>query len=73
MAAGRPVIAYRSGGALETIKEYETGVFFNEQTVESLLKAVEKFDDKSFDPQLIRNHALQFDKEIFKKKFAQLL
>jgi len=73
MAAGRPVIAYRSGGALETIKEYETGTFFNEQTVECLVKAVKKFDDKSFDPQLIRNHALQFDKEIFKKKFAQLL
>jgi glycosyltransferase involved in cell wall biosynthesis len=43
-AAGRPVIAYRGGGAMETVREGETGLFFDEQTPESLIVALARFD-----------------------------
>lgn len=66
MASGRPVIAYRAGGALEIIKEGEDGIFFNEQTEESIIDAVERFQTMQFNPYLIREHAMRFDKEEFK-------
>ena len=43
-AAGRPVIAFRGGGATETVIENETGVFFDRQTPESLAAAIENFE-----------------------------
>ncbi len=71
MASGRPVIAYRRGGALETVVEGRTGLFFDEQTEESLLAAVERFEEMAgtFDPAEIRRHALAFDRQVFKAKF----
>jgi glycosyltransferase involved in cell wall biosynthesis len=65
MAAGRPVIAYAAGGALETIKEAETGVFFHAQTPEALAEAVERFETLSFDSRRIRAHAEGFSAEAF--------
>lgn len=73
MASGKPVIAYGGGGALETMKDGETGIFFKEQTVEALTEAVKKFDEKLFDPQIIRNHALGFDKEVFKRNIKSFI
>lgn len=73
MACGKPVIAYRAGGALETIKDGITGLFFKEQTVESLMVAVQSFRSASFDAQIIRRHALQFDKKIFKDKIEEFV
>jgi len=67
MASGRPVIAYASGGALETIKEDETGIFFREQTPEALAEAVERFEKLSFDSSKIRAHAEGFGAEAFEK------
>lgn len=67
-ASGRPVIAYGKGGALETVREYETGLFFSEQTVTSLIGAVRSFERFSFDKAVIRSHALTFDESIFKAK-----
>jgi len=71
MASGRPVIAYRRGGALETVVEGRTGLFFDEQTEDSLLAAVERFEEieETFDPADIRRHAIGFDKQVFKAKF----
>lgn len=71
MASGRPVIAYRKGGALETVVEGVTGLFFDRQTPEALNDAVAAFEliCETFDPHAIRNHALSFDKEAFKRKF----
>jgi len=66
MASGRPVIAYRGGGALEIIKEGEDGVFFDEQTTDSLVGAIARFQNMRFDPVLIRQHAMRFDKARFK-------
>ncbi len=73
MASGRPVIAYRAGGATETVVENETGIFFNEQTAESLQGAIEKFQTAKFSPQVCRSHAEKFDIEIFKNKVSASL
>jgi glycosyltransferase involved in cell wall biosynthesis len=67
-AAGKPVIAYAGGGALETVVEEVTGLFFREPTAESLAEALSLFDSHSFDAAAIRRHAQGFDKESFKSK-----
>lgn len=67
-ASGRPVIAYGKGGALETVVNGVTGIFFDEQKVEVLVKAVENFNKMKFDKNKIRSHAKMFDEEIFKQK-----
>lgn len=70
MAAGKPVIAYRAGGALETVVEGKTGVFFDQPTVSSLVNAVNRFEsmENTFDPEQIRQHAWGFDRSIFKRR-----
>lgn len=73
MACGRPVVAYEGGGALETVKEGRTGVFFSRQTSEGLIQAVKNFDSYKFNPNLIRQYALKFDKEIFKSKIKKFV
>lgn len=65
MASGRPVIAYGVGGALETVVDGRTGVFFQNQTVEALTAALRRFEALSFDPAELRNHALGFDEAGF--------
>lgn len=67
-AAGRPVIAYAGGGALETVVEGMTGLFFREPTAESLAEAVSLFDADAFDGTTIRRYAQGFDRETFKSK-----
>lgn len=73
MAAGRPVIAYAGGGALETVVDGKTGILFDEQSRESLEAAIKKFNPNDFDSQAIRQHALGFDKEIFKQKIKNFV
>lgn len=73
MSSGKPVIAYKGGGALESIKHDQTGIFFEKQTPESLLKAVSSFDAKKFNSPQIREHAIQFNKQRFKKQIKELL
>lgn len=68
MASGRPVIAYRKGGALETVVENKTGIFFDSQTVKDLICAVKKFQKMTFSKLEIRKHAETFDEVIFKNK-----
>lgn len=65
MAAGKPVIAFRAGGATETVVDGVTGVFFDDATVESLASAIESLDDLPFDPSAIRRHAERFDRSVF--------
>ena len=72
MASGRPVIAYRAGGALETIVDGVTGKFFDKQTWEDLAEQVIKFDSKKFNPQEIRNYSLKFSKKRFKEEIKNL-
>jgi glycosyltransferase involved in cell wall biosynthesis len=70
MAAGRPVIAYAAGGALETMIPGATGVLFAEQTVAAIINAVEAFDPLSVSSIAIRRHAEQFDTAVFKQRIA---
>lgn len=64
-AAGRPVIAYGGGGALDTIVEGMNGSLFHEPTSEALTECLEKFDASAFDPQRIRANAERFDTRVF--------
>jgi glycosyltransferase involved in cell wall biosynthesis len=66
MASGRPLIAYRGGDITEHMQEGKMGVYFDEQTPEAIVRAVEGFDEKNYDPTYIRSQALRFDKERFK-------
>jgi len=67
MAAGCPVIAYGSGGVLDTIQEGESGLFFQEQNAASLLDAIERFErcEKDFDPAVLLRQARRFGPEQF--------
>src|SRR3989338_11656429 len=71
MASGRPVIAYGRGGALETIVEGKTGVFFHEQTWEALLDTILNFKPEAYNPAEIRAWAQQFDMPQFKAKMKE--
>jgi len=73
MASGRPVIAYGRGGALETVVENKTGVFFQEQTWESLAHKILRFDANKFNPKIIREHAKNFDEAKFKQKILNFI
>ena len=64
-AAGTPVIAYGRGGALETVRDGETGLFFREPTVESLCNAIEEFEGRSWSADACRASARRFSKENF--------
>jgi len=68
-SSGRPVIAFAAGGALETVIDGRTGIFFNTQSVESLIDAINRFLklENTFDSSQIRANVIQYDKEIFKK------
>ena len=64
-AAGAPVIAFGRGGALETVKDGETGLFFGEQTAESLCGAIEEFESRSWSAEPCRASARRFAKSVF--------
>ena len=70
--AGRPVIALRKGGALETVVENSSGLFFDEPTPESLAEALLRFEDVAgtFSREAIRENALRFRPETFAQDFA---
>ncbi|MEK7521788.1 MAG: glycosyltransferase [Patescibacteria group bacterium] len=71
-AAGTPVIAYKKGGAMETVTE-KTGVFFDEQTADSLNEAIVKCEKKSFKEVDCKKNAEKFSEEKFQKNFATLV
>jgi glycosyltransferase involved in cell wall biosynthesis len=72
-AAGRPVIAYGAGGALASVIDGITGVFFQEQTVESLANILAEFNERVYNPYVIRNHALEFDTPRFQRRILQFV
>lgn len=72
-ACGTPVIAYGRGGARETVVENETGVFFEEQSMESLIEAIKQFDLIRFSALHVRNQALKFSNERFLKEIKQFI
>ena len=73
MSHGTPVIAYGKWGALETIVEWETGVFFSRQTPEALNQAIERFEKMEWDRDRIREHAGKFSKGRFQEKIQNFI
>lgn len=67
-ACGRPIIAYRAGGALDTVVAEQTGLFFEEQSVESLMEAIKHFETYDWDAARIRLHAEAFSEDIFMER-----
>lgn len=73
MAAGRPVIAYGKGGARESVIENETGLFFDKQDTDSINKAIDIFEQKTWDSGKIVERAWQFRKERFQMEFKDFI
>lgn len=73
MSTGRPVIAYAAGGALDTVIEGRTGVFFREPTVEALMAAVERCEASQFDAHTLQEHAQQFGAPRFQRELDRTL
>lgn len=72
-ACGKPTIALRAGGALETIKEFRTGLFFEEQTSAALVAAMQQFETAYWDPRLIRRHAERFNERLFECRLQRVI
>lgn len=73
LAAGRPVIAYAGGGALDTVEEGISGAFFYPHTAEALANTIRRFDDSIYDPQQIAQKAAQFDVPVFKERLMAFI
>jgi glycosyltransferase involved in cell wall biosynthesis len=67
-AAGRPVVAYGAGGALDTVIAGETGAFFHEQTPQALAEAVRAFNPGAVDPDACLANAERFAVPVFEEK-----
>jgi len=72
-AAGKPVIAYAAGGALDTVIDGETGVHFTRQTPADLADAVRRFESLSFDSTRIRQNAERFSSQVFRERFSSFV
>jgi len=70
---GKPVIAFKGGGALETIIDDKTGIFFYPQTVESLVKIIEGFNNMTINPKDCIQQAEKYSFSIFKKQFLSVM
>jgi glycosyltransferase involved in cell wall biosynthesis len=70
-AAGKPVIAARAGGVLETVVEEETGVFFEPDDPSDLTRVLKRFDATPFSPQRIRRHAQRFSRGAFQQRMRK--
>lgn len=73
LAAGLAVIAYKKGGALDIVEDGQTGVFFNEQTTESMATALKKAESIEFSGNLLRQRAKRFDQALFRNKMKKVV
>lgn len=73
MASGRPVVAYRAGGALETVVAGQTGLFFSEQTPELLASVLRSVSDYPFVPAALQAHASRFDVSVFNQRVREVV
>jgi glycosyltransferase involved in cell wall biosynthesis len=73
MAAGRPVVAYAGGGALDTVHEPDTGRLFSPQTVEALADTLSAAGGETYDHHRIREHAATFDTKRFRHEMVALV
>ena len=70
LATGRPVVAFAEGGAPESIRDGEGGVLFAEATPASLAAALDRLEQRVFEPARLRALARRFDREEFERRFA---
>jgi glycosyltransferase involved in cell wall biosynthesis len=70
-ASGRPVVAYGAGGALETIVDGRSGLFFAEQTEDALAEALRKMDGAEFSAEACRENSLRFSRESFREQLTK--
>lgn len=75
MACGRPAIAFGQGGVLDTVVDGKTGIYFREQTAQSLNEAIDQYEKSlnQFNPQAIREWTYKFSKNQFQNKFEELV
>ena len=73
LAAGAPVIAYGRGGALDIVQNGESGVLFNDQTVDSLVNAIRTAESTDFLPGTLNRKAKRFDKTLFITKMHKVV
>ena len=73
MASGRPVIAFAKGGATETVQDGVTGTFFRDQSVDSIIDAIERSRQIAFDPATIAARAEEFSVDRFSRAMAQFI
>ncbi len=73
LAAGTPVIAYQAGGALDYVRPGQTGMFFEAQTVDSLVAALKKFNPKDYKPKEIAAFAQAFSAENFAREMTTFI
>jgi len=73
LAAGRPVIAYGQGGALEYVLPHKTGLLVEAQNEEALNNAIHQFEHLNFDPEVCRRQAKKFDFPIFQKRIKEIV
>ncbi|MBU2101549.1 glycosyltransferase [Patescibacteria group bacterium] len=73
IACGTPVIGYNAGGTAEIIQDGINGILFNEQTEDSIVNAVRRFEKMAFDPAQVAKTAERFSKDNFKKQFKTLV
>ncbi len=72
-ACGTPVIALKKGGTLETVVDNQTGMFFEEQSSQKIKETILNFQTKTFDPKIIREHAVKFSKQRFEKEIKEFV
>jgi len=72
MAAGKPVVAIALGGTAESVVDGRTGILFEEQNAEALAAAIERLDQTTFDPAVIRARAEEFGAAVFRARWRAL-
>ncbi|MCF7861256.1 glycosyltransferase [Candidatus Woesearchaeota archaeon] len=72
-SCGTPVIAFAGGGALETVIDGKTGMFFDEQTPQAINKAIKKFEKMIFHQKICRDNAIKFSKTVYKKQISSYI
>jgi glycosyltransferase involved in cell wall biosynthesis len=73
LACGTPVLAYHKGGSVDYVVEGKTGCFFTEQTVDSIVDCIDRFDNLYFSKSFLQNYANNFNHKTFKSKFLNVV
>jgi glycosyltransferase involved in cell wall biosynthesis len=73
MACGKPVVAYKAGGVLESVVAGKTGEFFDQQNLESLSNALRSFDVGKYSPNECKKRAKKYDRPLFQQEIRRLI